>query len=147
MDEQNQSTSGVNPEPETSAPSSTPPTPQQQNPSVAPVASSSPVSATPPAPPQPVPPVPPSAQPQRSGSRFIWIIILVALFFGFLALAMWYFHSQLLKTTAVAPTTAQTAISKSATSLLLLALIQPFSQWNLRKVERWSDMILIWRIY
>jgi ABC-type amino acid transport substrate-binding protein len=129
MDEQNKSTPPVTPAPDTSNVTPDPAQSQdQQIPSATPALSSLPdtpssapaptnstadpeTPATPSSPAQP----PSSAPTQHTKSRFPWIILLIIMFIGFLALATWYFTTQLQKTTAP----SQTASSSSPTTLVV----------------------------
>src|SRR5579872_5076175 len=50
---------------------------------------------------------PPAFRHRSSGNRFPWIFVLVVLLISFLALATWYFHSQLQKTIVSPSATSQ----------------------------------------
>src|SRR6266568_499997 len=77
--------STISPQPEVSSSTSLPATP------ITPSTSATPTT----------PPTPPS-HPQ-TGRKFLWLIILILLFVGFLVGAAWYFQTQLQNTSVTAP--------------------------------------------
>jgi glutamine transport system substrate-binding protein len=139
MDEKNQSSSPATPTPETGSTSavssgdstqpiidsslitdSSTPSPSEQTQTDATVATPSNPPPSDTITPLSSPTSPSSAPQSRSGgSRFPWIFLLVVLFIGFLALATWYFRSQLQKTIAPASMSTQSATRVSQKTIIV----------------------------
>src|SRR6266404_2751408 len=81
--------------------------------------STPPESPTPPTTPSTTLPTTPPPSHQPTGGKFLWIIILILLFVGFLVGAAWYFQTQLQKTSVTAPTPSPVTSSALPKKLII----------------------------